>query len=141
MVVSPEKMLEAWLLTLPVQQRQVLCRWYVFLTSRDSREFSLTGEESYQLFIARLTAVDFAARRVARLVMIRAVFSFILNHSFGPDYQPGGVSATAMAREVSQISHYQWLRAAKQWQDLCAGALDDGALSAWLQRMEDADAP
>ena len=129
---QPEKVFLAWFRSLPVWQRYLLAHVYVLMTSPYTGDFAMTGAECLRWFEAQAEAPDFPIRRVARILSLRAIFSFLFKDA---DFVRSIVRAhpAFLSKTVAQISPYQWQRSAGGWKRLTEGPLSDGALQEWLK--------
>ncbi|NLV24550.1 MAG: hypothetical protein GXY54_07165 [Deltaproteobacteria bacterium] len=123
-----------WFDTLPPGQRQTLAYLYILMTSTNSGDFAMIGEEAVRHFQMFVSTPDFPLRRVARLVSIRGVFSFLF---FDADFVQRYVAlhpAPAGGAPLP-ISRYQWLRSTAQWRRLAERVLADNVLHGWLRSL------
>jgi hypothetical protein len=135
LLADPEKAFMAWLRSLPVVQRQTLAYVYTLMTSSNSADFAMSGEEALQRFEQLVRSPEFAVRRVARLLSIRAVFSFmLLDADFMRNYL---TSHPALAKDnLIALSPYQWLRGVVRWRHLLQASLSDQVLRLWLSELQ-----
>jgi hypothetical protein len=133
---DPEQNFRDWFMTLPLWQRHALAYFFYLMTSAHSGDFALSGAESLQRFEADLGSGDFPIRRVARLLSIRAVFSFIYaDEEFARQFVL--TRRSDLAGDPTQIAAYQWMRDAHSWQRLCDAGLSDRSLHRWLAALAD----
>ena len=131
---SPDKLLLQWLDDIPNWQREALALHYIFMTSTDSGDFSLTEAEAWQRFKFLIKQPEFPLRRVSRLLTIRALFTFLLEFSDSNTFPfPPSVEAT---EEVYPFDAVQFLRICKSWRDLCQTGLSDVTLQNWLLELQ-----
>jgi hypothetical protein len=133
-VTSPELLLLNWLEELPKTIADTLVARYLFMISANSEDFVLRGEEAWKYFKHLLTEPDFPLRRVARLLTLRAQFSFLLELSDSNNLvslPPTGQDANLYPLDSAQI-----LRARQRWRKFCESGLSDAALQSWLLDMQ-----
>jgi len=137
--MNPEYILLKWFDTLPPSQRQTLAYLYILMTSGNSGDFAMTGEEAVRHFQMLVATPDFPLRRVARLVSIRGVFSFLF---FDADFVQRYVTLHPAPTEGAPlpISRYQWLRSTVQWRRLSERVLSDNVLHGWLKNLNSSSA-
>lgn len=128
---SPEMHFRRWFDSLPVRQRQTLAKLYIVMTSSNNADFTLSDKESLSLFEVNTAMPDFTMRRVARLLTIKAVFSFILSdmrfiRKYFAEHPQGELDGPV------PISSYQWQQIADDWKQLCKGKLSDSTLHFWM---------
>ncbi|MEA3544749.1 MAG: hypothetical protein U9R69_05945 [Thermodesulfobacteriota bacterium] len=131
---APDKLLLQWLGGIPVWQREALASHYIFMTSSDSGDFAFNGDEAWCHFEARLNRPEFPLRRVARLLTVRSLFTFLLEFSDPgtfPVPHPNGAGD-----EFYPFDSAQFLRSCNRWSDLCQTGLSDKALQEWLLSLQ-----
>ncbi len=132
---APDLLLLQWLQELGQNQQEVLALRYVFMSSVDSAEFAFTGPEALQHFIKLLAEPEFPLRRVARLLSIRGVFTFLLDTlSLGVLSE---VSCLPESNNLHSLESAKFLRGRQHWQQLCQTGLSDSALQDWLLILQD----
>ena len=127
---TPDNLLLQWLRDVPSWQKEALVSHYIFMTSFDSGDFALTGEDSWRYFENRLTKPEFPLRRVSQLLTIRALFTFLLEFSDSNTFPLP--TAVEEADKFYPFDAAQFLRTCKRWQELCQTGLSDVALQNWL---------
>jgi len=131
---APDKLLLQWLDAIPIWQREALALHYVFMTSSDSGDFSLTGVEAWQKFNFLLIQPEFPLRRVSQLLTIRSIFTFLLEFSDSNTFPlPPSVVGDAKSYPFDGV---QFLRICKHWRELCQAGLSDIALRDWLADLQ-----
>jgi hypothetical protein len=126
----PNKLLLNWLDKLPQWQRESLIKQYIFMTSTNSSDFAFTDEEAWQYFERLLIKPDFPLRRLAQLLTVRALFSFLLEQSDPSGFLP--VPLVEKNDNCHTLDSAQFIRTCQQWRELCQTGLSDHALQAWL---------
>lgn len=131
---DPEQLILAWLEGVPKRYRDTLvCQW-IFMTCNDSDELVLSGDEAWRSFRKKLLEPDFPLRRVARLLTIRSLFSFLL------DYLSADAHAASRDdgadRTLPSLDAVQYLRANQLFRELAEADLSDAALQMWLQDLD-----
>jgi len=132
--LNPDKLLLQWLDDIPVWQREALATHYIFMTSSDSGDFSMSGVEAWRKFKNLLIQPEFPLRRVSQLLTVRALFTFLLEFSDSESF-PLSYSALG-AGDAYPFDAIQFLRICKHWRDLCQTGLSDVALKNWLQDLQ-----
>ena len=132
--MNPEQAFLKWFEDLPPGQRHTLAYLYILVTSGNSGDFALTGEEALSRFHTLLRTPDFPLSRVARMVSIRGVFSFLF---FDDDFVQRYVSSYPLPSGGAplSLSRYQWLRTTVRWRRLSENALSDGVLHRWFRSL------
>lgn len=131
---TPDKLLLQWLDEIPGWQREALASHYIFMTSSDSGDFAFNGAESWCYFETRIKRVEFPLRRVAHLLSVRALFTFLLEFS-----DPGTFPVTHPADTGDGIYPFDsamFLRSCYRWRELCQTGLSDEALQEWLMFLQ-----
>ena len=128
---NPECHFWIWFDSLPAWQRQTLAKLYIVMTSSNNADFILSGKESLDRFEIDTRTPDFEIRRVARLLTIRSLFSFLLSdisyiQNFFTKHPADEHDAPV------SLSTYQWKQIAEKWKLLCTGSLSDSALHNWM---------
>lgn len=132
---TPDLLLLKWLNELPLLQRYSLVKRYVFMTSGNSADFTDSGEEAWRYFKADLTAADFPLRRVSRLLVVRSLFTFLLESS-----EAGGLSGSPFPQgneNLVSLDSARYLQLCQRWRTLCQTKLSDAALRDWLLLLQD----
>jgi len=127
---SPEHATLRWLSELPPLVCHLLVMRFILMTSQDSGDFALTVEESLEYFAHYLCEPDFSLRRLARILTVRSVFSFILEQD---DEFFSTCSVDSLDSNVPSFDAAQILRAQKSWRDLCRHHLANEQLVVWLR--------
>ena len=123
----PDKLLLNWLSELPPWLRRSLSQRYIFMTCVDSAELTLFGDDAWSHLSILLEKSDFPMRRVARLLSVRTIFTFLLELS------DSEISSIFFIPDgVDHSFPLVLVRARKQWRDLCKSELSDTALKDWL---------
>jgi len=131
---APDKLVLEWLGEIPLWQRDALVTHYVFMTSPDSGHFALSGVEAWHHFKTLMTQPEFPLRRVALILSVRALFTFLLEFS-----EPGTFPVASQNNNVDEIYPFdsiQFLRSCKHWRQLCQEGLSDGAIQEWLLSLQ-----
>jgi hypothetical protein len=131
---SPEQITLRWLSELPPMVCHILVMRFVLMTSQDSGDFALSGQESCEHFARYLGEPDFALRRLARILIVRTVFNFILEQE---DEFFSACSAESSDVNLPSFDAAQILRAQKSWRDLCRHRLSNEQLVVWLHAQPD----
>ena len=131
----PDQLLLSWLSDLPQRHRETLVRRYIFMTSADSADFSLSGEAAWQHFKKQLLEPEFPLRRVARLLMARVLLTFLLER-FCSDFQQTSLSVEN-ADTLPSFDAAHLLRASQHLHELCETELSDAALQDWLMFLQE----
>jgi len=123
---DPEQAILYWLENQDHTISVFLVRSYIFMTSHQSDDFTLNDQESLIHFQHLMTQTDLPQRRIARILSVRTLFSFLLNNS---DLQ----TTDAQIHSI-QLAHQ--LKARQGWQQFCQEQLDDYVLLDWLRLMK-----
>ena len=131
---NPEYHFWTWFDSLPAWQRQTLAKLYIVMTSTNNADFILSGKESLYRFEVDTRMPDFEIRRVARLLTIRSVFSFLLSdisyiQKFFTEHPADEHDAPV------PLSVYQWKQIAEKWKRVCNASLSDSALHVWMGKI------
>jgi hypothetical protein len=103
------------------------------MTSPNTAYFALDGAEALQHFFNVVARPDFPVRRVARLLQVRAVFSFVFyDVEFVRRYM---LDNPVLQTESVGCSVHPWDQCAQSWSDLCASELSDASLHQWLMQL------
>jgi len=132
--VTPDKLLLQWLGEIPPWQREALASHYIFMTSSNSGDFVLNGDEAWCHFAASISREEFPLRRVAHLLTVRTLFTFLLDFS-----EPGTFPIThpsGIDDKPYPFNSAQFLRSCHLWHELCGTGLSDGALQEWLSLLQ-----
>lgn len=132
-VIEPEQRFLSWFNSVPVWQQRTLAHLHTMMTSPNTAYFALDGDEALRHFYNVVTMPDFPVRRVARLLQVRGVFSFVFyDVEFvrrymldNPNLQEGAVD----------IAPHHWDQCAATWRELCATQLNDASMHHWLMRL------
>lgn len=127
---SPEQITLRWLNELPPMVSHILVMRFILMTSQDSGDFALSGQESREHFARFLGEPDFALRRLARILTVRSVFNFILEQE---DEFFSACSSDSSDVNLPSFDAAQILRVQKSWRDLCRHRLSNEQLVVWLQ--------
>ncbi len=133
--MNPDEAFERWFESMPVPHRGQLCLLFFFLTGERTDDFFLSDQEALRRFALFCGRPDFPVRRVARMLLIRAVFGFVLRSEDSIErfleLMPG-----SMRPEVVPIEGFQWLRSVREWEKLCKSGLSDESLYRWLESIQ-----
>jgi len=132
--MNPDEAFEHWFESMPAAHRGKLCMLFFFLTGERTDDFFLSDQEALRRFSLFCSRPDFPVRRVARLLLIRAVFSFVLRSEDVERFLeliPG-----SMRSDVVPIEGLQWLRTLRAWEQLCKTGLSDESLYRWLESIQ-----
>jgi len=127
---APDKLLLQWLDGIPTWQKEALASHYLFMNSTDSGDFAFNGAEAWRHFESSFHRAEFPLRRVAFLLTVRALFTFLLEFSDPKIFlvpPPSGNSD-----EIYSFESAQFFRNCHRWRELCQTGLSDGALQEWL---------
>lgn len=137
-MIDPEVDFLSWFHSLPVGQRQGLAYSYTLMTSNNSGDFALSGQEALEQFEESIGAPEFARRRVARLLSIRAIFTFIFSDGNFirtlTDTFPNHPDFTG--EKLVPLSPFQWRRGVVRWRRLIETSLSDSSLHRWLFELQ-----
>ena len=130
---EPEKRFFVWFESIPLWQQRTLAHLHTIMTSPNTSYFALDGAEALRHFFNVMSRPDFPVRRVARLLQVRSIFSFVFyDVEFvrrytldNPDLRDGAVNAAP----------HHWDRCAEQWRSLCAQELGNASLHRWLMQL------
>ena len=125
---TPDKTLLHWLDSSDTAIIAVLVKNYLLLSTERSEDFALDDAEALTYVKQQISRPDFPQRRVARLLIIRSLFSFLLDQDrlmFVPQQET-----------VLPIQTAHLLQVQRQWKELCENDLADSALIQWLEEME-----
>jgi len=123
---DPEQAILSWLENQDHTISVFLVRSYIFMTSHKSDDFTLNDQESLNHFLHLMTQTDLPQRRVARILSVRTLFSFLLNNS--------DLQTTDDQIHSIQLAHQ--LKARQSWQQFCQEQLEDHVLLDWLRQMK-----
>lgn len=132
---TPDKLLLQWLGEIPSWQREALASHYIFMTSSDSGDFAFNGPESWHYFEARLKQVEFPLRRVAYLLTVRTLFTFLLEFS-----DPGSFpvpNPVGNSDGTCPFDAAKFMQSCHRWHELCEKGLSDEALQEWLYFLQE----
>jgi len=127
---SPPAVLVAWFNSLPSGLQYSLLKSYIFMSSPVTDDFTLNAQESCNYFYRQLAEADLPFRRIARLLTIRTLFSFLLEH---PDLS---VPYDKVADNVRSLQVARFYQAKQEWQKLCQSGMSDAAIKAWLDELQ-----
>lgn len=132
---TPDKLLLQWLGEIPSWQREALASHYIFMTSSDSGDFAFNGAESWHYFEARLKQVEFPLRRVAYLLSVRTLFTFLLEFSDPGTFPvPNPVDNSDGTCPFDAV---KFMQSCHRWHELCRTGLSDEALQEWLYFLQE----
>lgn len=132
-VIEPEQQLLAWFETLPIWQQRTLAHLYTMMTSSNTAYFALDGDEALRHFRNVVSMPDFPVRRVARLLQVRSVFSFVFyDVEFVRRYM---LDNPGLSNREVDVAPHSWDRCAANWRKLCATQLSDASLHCWLMQL------
>ncbi len=124
---DPELAILSWLKACDQNVSFFLLRHYFFMTSERSDDFVLDAEASLARFQHLLTLPEFPQRRLARILHVRTLFSFVFDHYIIKHPQND---------KVSSINHAYQVKAKKSWEAVCRQFLADDILKSWLLSLE-----
>ena len=135
MALNPEQEFLSWLQSLPKWQSCILAHLYFLMTSADSGDFAMSGNEALCRFESIMQEPEFLVRRIARLLMVKGVFNFIF---YDLEFVLGDLApnSTLNTQPMPVLATHQWMRCANQWIQLAEGALADESLHGWLAQPE-----
>jgi len=126
---TPDIVLLQWLEASDQNIIKALVKGYLFMTTEKSEGFTFDDTEALAHIKHQITRSDFPQRRVARLITIRSLFSFILSR--GQIYAFAVPGKTALSIETVRLLQVQY-----EWQQLCQEELSDTLLTNWLEVMD-----
>lgn len=137
----PVSVFLSWFNGLPVMQQQYLAQMFFLCTTDNAADFALSPDEALVRFKNYVVKQDFVMRIICRLVMIRAVFDFILANR----QQLSGMHkkttdpavAQASGRKLLELSTKQWEHVTRSWQHLRGTYLTDKIFQLWIQSAGD----
>jgi len=127
---TPEQVLLLWLDELPLWLREALVKHYNFMAGVNTAEFVFSEEEAWSHLKVHLTEPEFPLRRVARLLTVRALLTFLLELS-----EPNSLLEASPAENIDSLRAFeaaQLLRTRNDWDKLCRDDLSDVILHEWL---------
>lgn len=124
--ISPEQAVLAWLDRCEPSVGACIVRNYIFMTSCRSDDFALDENEALQWFRYQLIQADFPQRRLARVLCVRGLFSFLLKLA----------TLDVRGEKLRSIHYAHQLKAHQSWQQLCQEQLTDECLMDWLEDLE-----
>ena len=127
---TPAFALWSWLEQQPADLKAGLVKCYILMCSPTSAEFVLNDEEALNLFYRQIMERDLPIRRIARLLTVRSIFSFLLRGNGTTGLING------LAVDTSDITTARFYRAQTEWDKLCANQLTDASLLQWLDCVE-----
>jgi hypothetical protein len=131
--VEPERRFLVWFDSIPVWQQRTLAHLYTMMTSPNTAYFALDGAEALQHFFNVVARPDFPVRRVARLLQVRAVFSFVFyDVEFVRRYM---LDNLVLQTESVSSSIHPWDQCAQSWYNLRNTELSDASLHQWLMQL------
>jgi len=133
--MNPDEAFERWFESMPVVHRGQLSLLFFFLTGERTDDFFLSDQEALRRFSLFCSRPDFPVRRVARLLLIRSVFSFVLRSEDSIE-RFLELMPRSMRSEVVPIEGFQWLRTLAAWDRLCKTVLSDESLHRWLESIQ-----
>lgn len=106
----------------------VLVKTYLLMTTERSEDFALDDAEALAYVKQQITRPDFPQRRVARLLIIRSLFNFILEQD--------RFMSSPQQEAVLPIETAHLLQVQRQWKHLCENELADENLVNWMASMQ-----
>ena len=125
---DPELAILSWLKACDQNVSFFLLRHYFFMTSERSDDFVLDAAASLTRFQHLLTLPEFPQRRLARILHVRTLFSFIFDHY---------TITPPQNHKVSSINHAYQVKAKQSWEAVCREFLPDDVLKNWLLNLEE----
>jgi len=125
---APDVALQQWLDMGDPSIIMTLVKNYLLMTTERSEDFALDEAEALAYVKQQITRPDFPQRRVARLLIIRSLFSFLLDQD--------RLMSIPQQETVLPIKAAHMLQVQRQWKELCENDLADSALIRWLEEME-----
>lgn len=125
-ISSPEYAILSWLESCEQNVAFFLVRNYIYMMSHKSDDFVLDDAESLAHFRCLMTQTDLPQRRVARVLCVRTLFSFVFDYSMQ--------ETTDEKTSSIQLAHY--LKAHQHWQRLVKDSLSDDTIAEWLRQLE-----
>lgn len=130
---APEQKFLTWFESFPAWQQRILAHLHTMMTSGNTAYFVLDGEEALRHFYNEVHKPDFPVRRVARLLQIRSVFSFVFyDVEFVRRYM---LDNPCLETSVAVLKKHEWDWCAECWDQLCANELSDASLHHWLMQL------
>jgi len=131
---EPEQKFLTWFESLPSWQQCILAHLHTMMTSTNTAYFVLDGEEALRHFHNEVHKPDFPVRRVARLLQIRSVFSFVFyDVEFVRRYM---LDNPYLGNSVAVLNKHEWDWCSERWRELCANELSDASLHHWLMQLD-----
>jgi hypothetical protein len=132
-IIEPEQQFLTWFATLPLWQQRTLAHLYTMMSSPNTAYFALDGDEALRHFRNVVSMPDFPVRRVARLLHVRAVFSFVFyDVEFVRRYM---LDNPGLNHGAVDVAPHHWDRCAANWRKLCTTQLSDATLHCWLMQL------
>jgi hypothetical protein len=124
---NPIQAFVEWFQSLAVGHRQYLAHMFFVLTTQNTTDLAMAKETSPDRFLSYVVKKDFPVRVVARMVVIRGIFDFILLN------KDELLQETPGAPSIVNISEKHWEKGFESWRMLRGKELSDIYTQMWLK--------